>query len=287
MKLAILADIHANFTALETVAAHIEAWGADQVVLAGDVVNRGPRSVDCLRFVQEKQQRDGWVVLKGNHEDYVIKQASPDSPRESAAFEIFRHTHWTYLRLGVDVAALEVFPDVHQIEGPDGREVRITHASMLGNKNGVFPSTKDDELREKIGESPPALFCTAHTHYPLIRQLDETQVVNVGSVGLPFDGDRRASYAQLTWHNDDWKVEVVRLEYDRQHSIDDFKTTGFLWEAGPMTLLILAELLYARPQLFLWIRDYEEAVLAKEISVEEAVHAQIVHHGYEELWRTI
>jgi len=42
MKLAVLADIHGNYRALETVIDHIQTWHPDQVLVAGDIVNRGP-----------------------------------------------------------------------------------------------------------------------------------------------------------------------------------------------------------------------------------------------------
>ena len=74
MKVAVLADIHGNINALETVAEHIEGWGADAVVVAGDVINRGPLPLACLTFVQQRQHSDGWLVVRGNHEDYVLDQ---------------------------------------------------------------------------------------------------------------------------------------------------------------------------------------------------------------------
>ena len=43
MKLAVLADIHANLPALLAVLDSIDAWRPDAVVVAGDIVNRGPR----------------------------------------------------------------------------------------------------------------------------------------------------------------------------------------------------------------------------------------------------
>ena len=48
MKIAVLADIHGNLPALEAVAAHVEAWQPDRVIVAGDLVNRGPRPLECL-----------------------------------------------------------------------------------------------------------------------------------------------------------------------------------------------------------------------------------------------
>ena len=102
MKLAVLADIHANWPALQTVAGHIEAWRPDCVIVAGDVVNRGPRPLECLRFVQDS----GWSSVRGNHEEYVMTHAEPDSPRSGPQFEIWQGSFYTYRRLNEDVSAL-------------------------------------------------------------------------------------------------------------------------------------------------------------------------------------
>ena len=74
----------------------------------------------------------------------------------------------------------------------------------------------------------PALFCTAHTHWPLIRHIDSAVVVNVGAVGLPFDGDKRAAYAQITWQDGEWQPDIIRLDYDLQRAEQDFFDSGFL-----------------------------------------------------------
>ena len=72
VKIAVLADIHANLAALEAVSEHIEHWQPDSIAIAGDIVNRGPRPRECWGFVQERMAQDGWLVLRGNHEGYVI-----------------------------------------------------------------------------------------------------------------------------------------------------------------------------------------------------------------------
>ncbi|NTU66001.1 MAG: metallophosphoesterase, partial [Chloroflexi bacterium] len=68
MKLAVLADIHSNWRALQAVADHIEQWQPDRVVVAGDVINRGPRPVECADFILAR----GWAWVRGNHEEYVL-----------------------------------------------------------------------------------------------------------------------------------------------------------------------------------------------------------------------
>jgi len=269
MKLAVLADIHGNFAALQAVTVHLEQWQPDHVIVAGDIINRGPRSLDCLRFVQNKQRSQGWLTIRGNHEDYVMTQAQPDSPRSGPVFEAHRSSYWTYQQLDEDVSALAVMPFQHYLPGPEGGLVCITHASMLGNRSGIYPVMSDDELREKI-EPSSSLFCVGHTHLPLIRRLDHTLVVNVGAVGLPFDGDTRASYAQMQWRWGRWSAEIIRLDYDRQQAERDFFETGFMTDSGALAPLILDEFRTARSHLFQWTAMYQTRVLTGEITLEDS-----------------
>jgi len=270
MKIAVLADIHSNLPALETVAADLAAWQPDQVIVAGDVVNRGPRPLACLRFVRSRQREAGWQVLLGNHEEYVLQQGRPAAPRSGPEFEIYRNSYWTHERLGPAVEQLTRMPFQVSLAGPDGREVRMVHASMAGTGTGIFPKTTDAELRARIAP-PPAVLCVGHTHYPLIRPIDDTLVVNVGSVGMPFDSDRRAAYGRLTWTKGQWQAEIVRLEYDQDRVEADFYDSGFMDEAGPLTRIMLLEFRQARSHLHLWMRQFAGSVLAKELSIGEAV----------------
>jgi predicted phosphodiesterase len=269
MKLAILADIHGNFQALQAVASHVEQWQPDQVIVAGDIVNRGPCSLECLHFVQNKQQTHGWLTVRGNHEDYVISQALPDAPRSGPAFEVFRNVYWTYQQLNEDVSALMAMPFRQNLPGPEGSPICITHASLQGIRSGIFPEIADDELRQKI-EPAAALFCVGHTHLPLIRYVDQTLVVNVGAVGLPFDGDTRACYGQVVWQKGGWSAKIIRLEYDLARAERDFFESGFMSDSGPLAPIILDEFRIARSHLFHWTAQYQARVLAGELTMAES-----------------
>ncbi len=189
MKLAVLADVHSNWRALQAVADHLERWQPDRVVVAGDVINRGPRPVECLDFVLRMQRERGWSLVLGNHEEYVIHHAHPREPIAGPWVQIWGSSRWTYEKLDGNVSALEALPLQQSWIMPDGSEARVVHASMRGTRDGIFPKTPDDQLRKQIAP-PPKLFVVGHTHVPLVRTLGETLVVNVGSAGLPFDLDR-------------------------------------------------------------------------------------------------
>lgn len=270
MKLAVLADIHSNWRALQAVADHIERWQPDRVVVAGDVINRGPRPVECLDFVLTMQRERSWLLVLGNHEEYVIHHAHPREPIAGPWAQIWGSSRWTYEQLKCDVSALEAMPLQQDWLMADGSEARSVHASMRGTRDGIFVTTPDDVLREQIAP-PPGLLVVGHTHQPLIRTVDDTLVVNVGAVGLPFDLDPRACYAQLTWQADRWAAEIIRLDYDRAQADRDFDESGFIEEAGPIAVLIRDELAQARSNLFEWTRDYEAAVVAGHMTMAESV----------------
>lgn len=269
MKIAVLADIHANLAALQAVSNDLEAWRPDHVIVAGDTVNRGPRPVECLHFVQGRALTSGWLILRGNHEDYIINHARPDSPRRGPAFEAQLSSYWTYQQLHGDVSALAALPFSHRLTAPDNCWATITHASMRSNRDGIHPHTSDEELYQKI-EPGAALFCVGHTHLPLIRRLNGTLVVNAGAVGLPFDGDRRASYARLEWQDEGWSAEIIRLPYDYDRAEDDFFASGFMTGSGALAPLILDEFRHARSHLYQWAQRYQARVLAGEISMEHS-----------------
>ncbi len=272
MKLALLSDIHANLPALEAVFADLEEWRPDWVVIDGDVVNRGPRPRACLLRILEERERWGWPFILGNHEEYVLVHTRPDTPRSGPEFEILRYSYWTYLRLQQEISSLLDLPFCVTLS--DGEKVIafITHASPLGTRDGIYPQTPVEELRRKIPDHVP-LLGVGHTHRPLVRWLDQTLVVNAGAVGLPFDGDWRASYARLIWQDGQWTGSIRRVAYDRERAEQDFYTTGFLEEAGPLARLILMELREARSYLYQWTTAYRDRVLAGEMSVKDAVNA--------------
>lgn len=270
MKIAVLSDIHANYPALLTVSEHIEKWQPDLVIVNGDTVNRGPRPRECLQFVQEKEANQGWIVLKGNHEEYVIAMASITAPPGDPLYESYRMAMWTYHQLNGNVTGLTRLLEQHEAIAPDGSALRAVHASMRNNRDGIYTFTTDEELALQIAPAP-AVFVTSHTHRPLQRRLNGTQVINSGAVGLPFDGDWRAAYAQATWQKGAWHTDIIRLEYDRAQADRDIVESGYLEGGGPLIELVRHELATARSQIHRWAEKYSQPVLKGQMTMAETV----------------
>ena len=150
MKVAVLGDAHANFTALQAVTDHVERWQPDVVVSAGDIINRGPSSGECLDLITQKSIEKGWRTLRGNHEDYVIHQSTAEAERDGPLFECFYQSYWTLKKINGDVSGIRDWADIIELNGPDGSIVRVAHGSALGNNQGIYPKSTNEELISKF-----------------------------------------------------------------------------------------------------------------------------------------
>ncbi len=272
MKIAVLSDVHGNSPALEVVLDDIERWKPDKVIVNGDLINRGPCSMQVLQMVLQSYPES--IFLKGNHECFVLACGGPDEPTSGPVYEIRRFTHWTYAQLGEEVERIVAWDDSLDLDDLEGGTLHITHGTRLGNRDGITPRTEDCELPDKLGDKKN-LFITSHTHWPFMREFNGTMVVNSGSVGSPFDRDYRPSYIQLSFSRGRWHAEIIRLDYDRVFTEIDYKKSGFMDAGGPITRIMLMELRHSRGLIAPWMRNYEAAVLRGEISLEQSVEMHL------------
>jgi predicted phosphodiesterase len=268
MRIAILADIHANLLALEAVIADLEIAQPDQVIVAGDFQNRGP----APKEVYDRLRKFDWPLLRGNHEDYVIEQSeSPSEQAHAVDLYAWQPARWTAERVPETIPFLRTLPIAIQLSGPDGSFVCIAHGSPRSNAEGFFPSTRDEKAFDMLGEPRPRVLCCGHTHLPLQRQIGPTRIFNVGSVGFPFDGDLRAAYGILNWSEGAWSTELRRVPYPVEAVLESLASPEFHEGLGPMARIIRRELETARPHLTLFTVTFLPRVRSGELAIYEAV----------------
>ena len=267
MRIAVLSDIHGNLPALEAVATDLDRVNPDRVFVAGDFQNRGPNPREVTSFVWQS----GWTILRGNHEDYVIGQSRNSRIDDLADYYAWLPARWTADLTRDSVEWVKGLPIATTLAGPNELSIVIAHGSPRSNDEGFFPSTPETKATEMIGNNPPALLCVGHSHLPLIRKINTTLLVNVGSVGFPFDGDRRASYGVIHWRQGGWHVDIRRVEYPIDNVVEEFDRVNFYAGAGPLARLIRRELESARPHLTPFQFLFGSAMRAGQISVRNAV----------------
>lgn len=210
-RIAILADIHGNLPALEAVQRDLARAAPDQVVVNGDVVNRGPQSVECVARIRTA----GWPVVFGNHEDYVLKFLNGPVPEEWAS-DWWLPTRAVAEALSAEQAVyLRSLPRHYVIDVPGLPPVRCVHGSTRYLNEGLGEWMSDDELRDAVSLADDPVIVGAHTHQPYEGRVDGRLVLNCGAVGAPFNGDPAAQYLLLHGEHGTWRAEFRRVPYDR------------------------------------------------------------------------
>jgi predicted phosphodiesterase len=104
----------------------------------------------------------------------------------------------------------------------DGLHVAMVHAAPGDPLFGYLPASDVEGWRSAVHGLGADLVLVGHTHAPVVLELGGTRVLNPGSVGLPRDGDPRASYALI----EDGVPALRRVSYEVG------KTVRLLWDWG-------------------------------------------------------
>ena len=247
--IAVLSDVHGNVPALEAVLEDIAALGPDEVLVGGDLVGRGPEGSAVVRRIREM----GWATIRGNHEDYLLAFRRGEVPADWLRDPEWAASRWMAAELGSDEEEwIDALP--FSTASREAPELRLVHGTPRSNREGIGPWSSERRLGEHLDSVAEPLLVCAHTHRPLRRDLPGGSVVNVGSVGLPFNGDRRAQYALFEPSEErsdgpGWRVEFRRVPYDVEETLRIYDRSGFLEEGGITARLLRLELEHAAPVL--------------------------------------
>ena len=183
MRVAALYDIHGNLPALQAVFSAIEKAKVDHMVVGGDVV-LGPMSVECLDFLKSVQIPTTYI--RGNCETSVLKQLKNESGGSFPEI-VQQQISWTADSLSTrHQSMLSKWPATVTLSISGLGSVLFCHATPQ-NENDIFTKFTSKEKLLAIFKQvkEPTVIC-GHTHMQFDRQVENTRVVNAGSVGMPF-----------------------------------------------------------------------------------------------------
>ena len=224
MRIALIADTHGNLISLHTVLADIAEAGIEQVVCLGDVAGLGPHP----REVVARLRALGCLVVMGNADEFLLAPALLAPEHHPDADDSLRRMHdmerWCAAQLRPDdLDYIRTFQPTVEIPLDNGQFLLCYHGSPRSNHEEIRAATPEAELAEKLGPQRALVMAGAHTHEQFFRRLEQTIVLNPGSVGLPYetlpDGGARnppwAEYAVLTCENGRLNVDLRRVPVDQ------------------------------------------------------------------------
>jgi diadenosine tetraphosphatase ApaH/serine/threonine PP2A family protein phosphatase len=233
MRIALLADIHANLEALEACLEHAAAHRAERLVFLGDLVGYGANPVEVTARVRELMTGDT-VALRGNHDEAALTGPRDFSKLAAVAIQ------WTATQLTAEARAfLAGLPMTHE------EEDRLYVHSEGSDPERWLYVTDAAAARVSLEATHARLTFCGHTHQPALFGLTATEklvphrpaadfplpllqprrwLAVMGAVGQPRDGNPAACYGLLDTNASE--CTWMRVPYDIAEAARKIRAAG-------------------------------------------------------------
>jgi len=249
-RLAILSDIHGNLPALEAVLQDLTQFRVDHVIVAGDAIDRGPFSVQVL----ERVTHNGWAVIRGNAEFYLLDYNTPRAPAEWSDPTLFPLHPRLHRQLnGRWLTAIAAWPDTLSLRFPDAPPIRVVHGSPRSLRELIYPISTDAEIEAMLAGVEETTVVAGHTHLAIERRVGHWHILNPGTVGIPVDGVMSASYMLLEGNEEGWQPTFRRVPFNREPLLQECMRQGYADECGVIGRLVMQDFETARPRLLTFL----------------------------------
>ncbi len=195
--------------------------GPDLVVHGGDLALMGPRPEEVIDLVRTL----AWPGVVGNTDQLLWRPEEHARQRDRAPalrvlldllFNVYAPD--TLSRLGDErVSWLRELPSEYRVG-----ELTVLHAQPDDLWRAPAPDATEEELLAAYPLVDTAQVAYGHIHRPFTRRAGGLRIANAGSVGLPWDGDPRASYLLVT----DGVADIIRVAYDIEAEVVALQAAG-------------------------------------------------------------
>lgn len=225
MRIAVIADLHANLPALHAVLDDAAGIGCDAIWCAGDVVGRGPHPNEAIQLVREREI----PTVQGNWDEAVGMGRevtgsiwdSPEAERQGLA-----SLSWTTASLSEEnLAWLRQLPTNLRLD-IEGRTAHLFHGSPLKQSEYLWQDRPTRHFARIASDEGDDLFCFGHSHETFHRVSGQAHFVAAGSVGCGGVGDPSARYAVVYAKDADLVVGFRGIAYDRDAVARDLAAAG-------------------------------------------------------------
>lgn len=229
MRLAFFGDVHGNLTALDAVLADIGKVRPDLTVCLGDLVFKGPEGQACVDRVADL----GIPFLQGNTDRYILQDppelvrmlqeggAATDNAQRALAM-----LQWNRARLdGEALAFLRRGVNSHRVDTGAGSLV-VVHGSPRSDEEAILPTSPEMDLAAILQGVGETYVVFGHCHLAFVRTSQGKVLIGTGSVGRPYDGDPRASWALVEVEGGNARVSLCRSAYDVEAALRAAREAG-------------------------------------------------------------
>jgi predicted phosphodiesterase len=181
MRFLCISDIHGHADALAAVLATAERRGFSKLLVAGDLCFPGPAPLDTWRRLLASNA----VCVQGVGDRALatvdVNNLRATSEHDRARLDRLRATR---AELGeLILARLAKLPKTIRIPIETGGEILLVHGSPLDPSEPISHDMTDEEMSALVADDPADIIVCGASHVPFDRQIGDTRIINVGSVG--------------------------------------------------------------------------------------------------------
>ena len=225
-RIAVCGGVYANPYALRAMLDRAREGGCSRVVCLGDMGGFGAECDAVWPLLVEHEVE----CIAGNY-DVAIGRGDEDC---GCGYSDERDNHFAQLIYDYTRANTSAAFAAWMRELPlalrqeiDGVDLLCVHGSPLAINDFLWESLSDDELRTRLPDPAPDVLLCTHTGIPWQRRVDETLIVNVGTIGRPAnDGRREGWYAVLAAEDGRAAAEHLPVAYDWQAHAASMRAAG-------------------------------------------------------------
>lgn len=244
VEIAVLADIHSNYVALERCVEFALKRGIRQFLFLGDYVGEFAWPERTMELLREYDASYDCLFIRGNKEDYWLGYRDGGERGWKEYGSTTGALYYAYHRLeDRDLAFFEGLPVSRRLEYGNLPPLLACHGSP-GNVKGQL-CLSDEETKNALLAAGANCVLHGHSHIQGKTVYDGRIALNPGSVGLALKAEGKAQFAILHGETDGFREELISLDYDRERVIRELCESG-LTERAPYWCLVTEYLLRGR-----------------------------------------
>lgn len=240
VTVAMLADIHGNYLALQACLEYAKARRAEKYLFLGDYITDFPYPQRTLEQLYEMDRAFDCRFVRGNREEYMIayrenggKQEDGTPWRDCSAQGALLYCYENLTDRDIDWFENLPVSGAWEIEGAP--PIAYCHGSPASTRASM---ARTPAVLEEMAAVPEKFLVTGHTHRTRDLWYRGTRIVCAGSVGnaigatcqpgKPAENECAKSAQMVLLHleREGWRPEFVRVPYDWQGAVKTLESAG-------------------------------------------------------------
>jgi putative phosphoesterase len=223
MRVAALYDIHGNLPALSAVLEDVSLAAPDALIIGGDVAS-GPMPRETLERLASLGLRTKFVRGNADRELVACYDKATATGQQPSSDDVWsRRDAWAAQQLSREHRDfLAALPTTMVVDVDGLGPVVFCHGSPRSDEEIITRLTPNERLREILADVDERVVVGGHTHVQFDRLVDNTRIVNAGSVGMAYE-EKAAAYWALLGPD----VSLQRTDYDIEKAAGQILASGF------------------------------------------------------------